>query len=403
MRFLLAIVFFVLAGKLFGQEVSNIQKSLRNHITILAADSLEGRIAGSLGEKKAAEYIFNELNNIGIEGKLLPFHYLTMVSKNDHGASPLVDVEAINVIGFLDNAASKTIVIGAHYDHIGRNERNASTLANSHGQIHNGADDNASGVAAVLELARLLHDNEVVEPVNFLFALFSGEEDGLMGSKQLVEQLIQDTLRIHAMINMDMIGRLSNEKHLHVGGVGTSSAFGELIRTVESDFKFIIDSSGVGPSDYTSFYLKNIPVLGFYTGTHEDYHKPSDDIEKINIQGVEAITHYLYKLSIHLAQIELDFKETANKKETSRSKLKVSLGIMPGYSSDNGLFVDGVIEGKPAYTAGIQKGDKILKINSCLIQDIHTYMDCLMHYEKGDEVILVLERNTKIFTQKVKF
>ena len=111
----------------------------------------------------------------------------------------------------------------------------------------------------------------------------------------------------------------------------------------------------------------------------------------------------MYKLSIHLAQIELDFKETAYKKETSRSKLKVSLGIMPGYSSDNGLFVDGVIEGKPAYTAGIQKGDKILKINSCLIQDIHTYMDCLMHYEKGDEVILVLERNTKQFTQKVKF
>jgi Zn-dependent M28 family amino/carboxypeptidase len=326
-----------------------------------------------------------------------------MVSKKDQVTSPLVDVEAINVVGFLDNSASKTIVIGAHFDHIGRNERNASTLANSHGQIHNGADDNASGVAVVLELARLFKTNEVVEPVNFLFALFSGEEDGLMGSKQLVEQLIQDSLQIHAMINMDMIGRLSNEKHLHVGGVGTSSAFGELIRAVESDFQFIIDSSGVGPSDYTSFYLKNIPVLGFYTGTHEDYHKPSDDADKINFQGIEAITEYLYKLTLHLAQLELDFKETAYKKETSRSKLKVSLGIMPGYSSENGLVIDGVIEGKLAHSAGIQKGDKILKINSCTIQDIHTYMDCLMQYQKGDEVILLLDRNAKQIMQKVKF
>ena len=199
-----------------------------------------------------------------------------------------------NIIGFVNNGAKHTVILGAHYDHLGLGQDGNSMQANSKGQIHNGADDNASGSAALMQLASWVKDSEL-KNYNYLFIHFSAEELGLIGSKKVVEQLGFEGSQVAYMINMDMVGRLNDSTHaLTVGGVGTSPAWGKVIDANTGDFKIVLDSAGVGPSDHTSFYHKNIPVLFFFTGTHSDYHKPSDDANKINYTGEALIMKYIY-------------------------------------------------------------------------------------------------------------
>lgn len=389
-------------------EYANPQK-LKRHISFLASDAMKGRLTGSKEEKLAADYIVSEFKKLKLKPYnkqfLQPFNYTVRLNPHDTISKGKAN-SGNNVIGYLDNGGEKTIVIGAHYDHLGLNEHLHSTKMNSEGEIHNGADDNASGVAGVLELARMLSQNKTKEKANYIFALFSGEEDGLIGSKEMAATIKTLYPNVTAMINMDMIGRLDDKKTMVVGGIGTSPSFPEIIeRNKPAGFGITQELSGVGPSDHTSFYLKDIPVLFFFTGTHSDYHKPSDDEEKINYYGVENIVNYVFRTANAITDVErLEFTKTKITSERKAPKYKVTLGIMPDYTDHgDGLHVDGVTEGRPANIAGILEGDIITKIGECPIKEVYSYMDCLAKLNSGDEREVTLIRNGKEIKVKVVF
>lgn len=389
-------------------EIVN-QDKLKSHISYLASDELGGRLAGSPNEKMAADYLSKQLKTLGLKpynGKnfIQKFDYKLKLNPKDSLA--ITNIEAHNVVGYLDNKASKTIVIGAHYDHLGMNEHNNSTKPNSKGEIHNGADDNASGVAGVLELARMLTTNKEIEKANYIFALFSGEEDGLQGSKFMTETIKTAYPNVITMINMDMIGKLNASKDLLVGGIGTSPEFKKLVeRNKPAGCNVTLDESGVGPTDHTSFYLKDISVLNFFTGTHTDYHKPSDDEDKINYTGVKNIVEYVFKVAHDIADLDkVEFTKTKVNAGKTRPKYKVTMGIMPDYTEHpDGLHVDGVTENRPAQKAGIMEGDVITKIGTTPIKDVYNYMDSLAKINPGDEVEVVFTRNGESKTVKIKF
>jgi len=382
---------------------------LKKHISFLASDNLKGRMTGSKEEKMASDYIIKQLKSL----KLQPFeknNYLQdftyKVKLNPHDSLEVSDNTGHNVIAYLDNKASKTIIVGAHYDHLGLNEHNNSTKANSKGEIHNGADDNASGVAGVLELARMFSQNNTTENVNYVFALFSGEEDGLIGSKKLAEIVKSKYPNVVAMLNMDMIGRLNDKKEMTVGGVGSSPIFPDLVEKVKpAGYNITLDQSGVGPSDHTSFYLKDIPVLFFFTGTHNDYHKPSDDEDKINYYGLQNCTDYAFRILSDISnQDTVTFTKTKINAEKTRAKYKVTLGVMPDYTDHgDGLHIDGVTEGRPADLAGIKEGDVLTKIGTCEIKEVYSYMECLGKINSGDELPVTFKRNGESKTVTVKF
>jgi hypothetical protein len=374
-------------------------KNLKTHIGFLASDKLDGRGTSSKGEEASAQYIASKFKEINLlpNGNNGFFHEFTFKKAIDiHGidTNAAVRRNSKNVIGYLDNGAENTIVIGAHYDHLGLAEDGSSLDANPKGKIHNGADDNASGTAGVIELARYFATNNVKEKFNFLFTCFSGEELGLIGSKKLVESKVFDWSKVNYMVNMDMVGRLNDSTNkLLVYGIGTAKEWGTIFQNVNSDFKFIYDSSGVGPSDHTSFYLKDMPVLHFFTGQHMDYHKPSDDIEKINFIGERKVLEYIVGIVEASNDMpRLTFQKT---KSTMNDKVtfKVTLGVMPDYAFEGpGMRIDGVTDGKPAFKAGLQKGDVILKMDDKEIKDVMTYTKLLSTYKKGDKAKLKVKR-----------
>jgi aminopeptidase YwaD len=209
------------------------------------------------------------------------------------------------------------------------------------------------------------------------------------------------------MINMDMIGRLDPQtKTLAVNGTGTSPVWEPLLQKFASDqLKIKTDSSGIGPSDHTSFYLKNIPVLHFFTGSHADYHKPSDDWEKINTKGQADVLTLIAKIINELdRQPKLTFLTTKAKPMTSRSAFKVTMGIMPSYTADEqGVKVDGVTDGRPGQKAGIQTGDIIIQMGDLVIKDIQDYMAALGKFDKGQTIPVKVKRGSEIITLTVNF
>ncbi|MFN8274018.1 MAG: M20/M25/M40 family metallo-hydrolase [Flavobacteriaceae bacterium] len=387
------------------------ENNLKKHISYLASDELKGRLAGSPEEQKAADYIAAEFKKIGLKpyqgnSYSIPFEYGYKLNPKDSLHPEKVNIKAQNVVAYLDNKAAKTIVIGAHYDHLGLNEHGNSTKMNSKGEIHNGADDNASGVSGVLELARMLSQNKTQEKANYIFALFSAEEDGLLGSKELVDVIKKQTNNVAAMINMDMIGRLNATKDLQVGGTGTCPEFSKIVdRNKPAGFHVTMDESGTGPTDHTSFYLKDIPVLNFFTGTHTDYHKPSDDEDKINYYGVKNILEHVFRCANEIANLDaIAFTKTKANTEKIRPKYKVTMGIMPDYSEHpDGMHIDGVTENRPAQKAGLQEGDVITKIGSTIVKDVYSYMEALGKINPGEEVDVTFSRNGTAQTVKVKF
>ncbi len=382
---------------------------LKKHITYLASDNMKGRLTGSKEEKTAADYLAKQFKSFGLKpfkgsSYFQDFDY--KVRLNPHDSLQTTANTGRNVIGYLDNKAAKTIVVGAHYDHLGLNEHHNSTKPNSQGEIHNGADDNASGVAGVLELARMLTQNKAIEKVNYLFVLFSGEEDGLIGSKKLAETVKTSYPNVVTMLNIDMIGRLNDKKEMSVGGVGTSPIFSKLAeKNKPAGFNITLDESGIGPSDHTSFYLKDIPVLFFFTGTHSDYHKPSDDEDKINYYGVKNCTDFAFRMLTDLSnEDKIEFTKTKMNAQKTRPKYKVTLGVMPDYTDHgDGLHIDGVTEGRPAFEAGLKEGDIITKIGDCTIKEVYSYMECLAKINAGDELPVTYRRNGETKTVKVKF
>ncbi|HEY0432853.1 MAG TPA: M28 family peptidase, partial [Chitinophagaceae bacterium] len=294
-----------------------------------------------------------------------------------------------NVIGYIDNGAPKTVILGAHFDHLGYGEDGNTLGKSGEHVVYNGADDNASGTAAVIELGRLLKNSKLKQS-NYLLIAFSGEELGLFGSKYFVEHPTISLDAVNYMINMDMVGRFNDSsKVLTIGGYGTSPEWSFITGTSskKSPFVFKIDSSGAGPSDHTSFYNKGIPVLFIFTGIHSDYHKPTDDFDKINYAGEVKVVDFVYSIVEKESKDDhkLAFTKTRETQTGSSRSFSVTLGIMPDYSfSGAGVRVDGVSDGRPAQKAGLQTGDVIVKLGDYNISSLDKYMEALGKFKKGD-------------------
>jgi hypothetical protein len=403
---LLALVFTFQGA--FSQAIS--EKDLRKNIQWLASDKRQGRATGTPQELAAAKYLAKQFRKIGLQPKGDDgtfFHRFGFKKPSDpHGgaAENAPQVYSQNVAAYLDNGAAHTIVIGAHYDHLGLGHDKNSLDPNPAGKIHNGADDNASGTAGVVELARYFAKNKVREKHNFLFLCFSGEELGLVGSKKFTDYPTVDLSKVSLMINMDMIGRLNPEKRLMVGGVGTAPRFVPLVDSLKGGLSIRLDSAGVGPSDHTSFYLKNIPVLFLFTGQHSDYHKPTDDADKVNYAGTREVLEFGIRLIEALDREPRPVFQETKAKQTDSPRFSVTLGIMPDYTFEGeGVRVDGVTDGRPASKAGVLKGDVILELGDIQVKTIQDYMKGLGRYKKGDSAALKVKRGAKVEVMEVTF
>jgi hypothetical protein len=391
------------------------ENKIKEDVIFLADDKLEGRQTGTQGEILASEYLVKRFESIGIEpkgteGYLQSFSFKPKTDPHSEVAFTTNADSTItghNVIGFINNNAKTTIVIGAHYDHLGFGG-DGSLYREKDKAIHNGADDNASGVAVMLHLASRLktkNDNaEIKDKNNYLLMAFSGEEMGLLGSNFFSKNPTIEAESINYMINMDMVGRMKADSTLAVYGTGTSPMFKQTLKSNNDKFKLVENESGVGPSDHTSFYLIGIPVLHFFTGQHEDYHKPGDDSEKLNYEGMNLISDYIYTIITDLDDNgELAFRKTKNESEET-PRFKVGLGVVPDYLYDGkGMRIDGTREETPAFNAGIQKGDVVLKLGDSTITDMMSYMRALSVFDKGDEAAITVKRGEEMIETKVKF
>ena len=377
-------------------------------INYLADNKLEGRQTGSKGEQIAADYIADRFKVLKIDAKGTDSYFQDFSfnkSSNPHEQVTFEDTDnenqifSKNVIGFIDNGAKNTVVIGAHYDHLGYGGQGSLYVGK---EIHNGADDNASGTALMLDLANQLKFDNFNN--NYLFIGFSGEEMGLLGSNYFVKNPTIDLSSINYMINLDMVGRLKEDKSLAIYGVGTSPIFKQTINSNNDSFKIIENESGVGPSDHTSFYINDIPVLHFFTGQHTDYHKPSDDPDKINYQGVKEISDYIFSLISDLNDNgRIAFRKTKNESEEV-PRFKVSLGVMPDYMfNKGGMRIDAVTEDRPGYKAGLIKGDVVIKLGEDDVEDMMSYMKALSKFESGDTTFVVVKREQDTIKKEVTF
>lgn len=379
-------------------------------VITLSSDYMEGRMTGTEGEAKAAGYIVKRFQEIGLtpKGDNGTFFQTFSSRRKSHPhadeaseTSPLIT--GTNIVGYIDNNANTTVVIGAHYDHLGYGS--ISSLAGST-EVHNGADDNASGVAGVLFLAESIKKSKKMDNNNYLFICFSGEELGLWGSNYFINNTSYDKSRFNYMVNMDMIGRLEN-RDLAISGVGSSPVFEPVLDKIKSPaFNIKKTSSGLGGSDHSSFYNSGIPVLSFFTGMHADYHKPSDDHDKINYSGMTEVLHYIYSVIWHLDKKDKSkFPYTkAHDDNETRMTFNVTLGVMPDYMFDGvGMKLDGVRENKPAANAGMQKGDIIIKMGDMDVKDVQEYMKALNKFNVGDTVDVIINREGQTMTLKVTF
>ena len=353
----------------------------------------------------------NQNDIIGLEQQVLD-----NFAPNSFNGSSLVEgtaeiirdeVPTFNVVAMLkgsDDSPERTIVVGAHYDHLGMGGYGSGSRMPDTNAVHNGADDNASGVAAVIEMAEQLASSGIKFPGNVIFMAFGAEEMGLLGSKYFVKNPPLPIDQIDAMINLDMIGRLNRDNmRISVGGTGTSveseTILKELIEASELDATF--SSEGFGPSDHASFYGEDIPVFFISTGAHSDYHTPFDDVELIDNEGAEMVTDFVYGLLTTLVERDqaLTFKEAgpAERKGGHGYNFKVTLGIMPDFTGSEGVGmpVGGVRPGGPAQKGGMQKGDRIIAIDGKKVGDIYEYMSRLKTL-KADQIITVdVLRNDK--------
>ncbi len=384
--------------------------TIKDDVVFLSDDKLEGRQTGSDGEQLAADYIAERFKSLGLEGKGTNNYFQTFSFKPKTDPHQEVNytvkdgdstITGTNVIGYLNNNAENTIVIGAHYDHLGYGAE-GSLFRGETNEIHNGADDNASGVAVLLDLAKKLKENNTGN--NYLFMAFSGEEMGLLGSNYFTKNPTIDLKKTNYMLNMDMVGRLKPDSTLAVYGVGTSPILKQVVKANNSKFKIIENESGVGPSDHTSFYNSDIPVLHFFTGQHEDYHKPGDDFEKLNYEGMATISTYIFDIITDLDDNgKLSFRKTKNESEDV-PRFKVGLGVIPDYLFDGkGMRIDGVSEEKPAQRAGLQKGDIVIKLGDSLVTDMMSYMRALSVFDKGDSTTVVVKRGDEDVEAEIKF
>lgn len=397
------LIFRLLASSMSLKAQLSPETMLRVDVVYLASDDLEGRQTGTVGEAMAADYISERMAKMGLSPKGSEEWFQAFkFNSNPHGGSQL-DKIGKNVIGFLDKKAKKTLVIGAHYDHLGYGM--AGSLRPDDHSIHNGADDNASGVAALLYLADQLTKEKKLK-FNILFIAFSGEEYGLYGSKAFMENPTIPKESIFGMINMDMVGRLNKEKTIAISGAGTALEWKDILESCKMPgFSFNYSDGGIGPSDHTSFYLKDIPVLHFFTGQHQDYHKPSDDSPLVNYDGIWEVSQIIWGVVLKLnAKPMLTFQKTKDENKQQASSFKVTMGLMPDYVfNGEGMRIDAVLDNRPAQKAGLLGGDIIIQIGSYPVKDVYQYMEALNKFEKGQEAEVTVKRKDEVLVKKVVF
>jgi aminopeptidase YwaD len=322
-----------------------------------------------------------------------------------------IKAETNNVIGMIEGSdpalKNEYILIGAHMDHLGDGLKYGSLHDSHAAEIHNGADDNASGVAGILELAEYYSNKKKNLKRSIIFMTFSGEEAGLIGSAYFTKSELMKKYNIVTMINLDMVGRLTDKK-LTIGGTGTSSIWQGLLDSLNKTYNFAAayNKDGFGPSDHASFYAKDIPVLFFFTGLHKDYHKPSDDWQHINSAGETDILNMVAGIVnyINSQPAKPDFiKVTEEKKETNMG-FRVTLGVIPDYSSTKeGLELSGVKAGGVAEKAGLMAGDIITKLGQYEIKNIYDYTDALTKFKPGEEAEVTYIRGTETTSVRITF
>lgn len=311
-----------------------------------------------------------------------------------------------NVIGLLEGNGplkDETIVIGAHFDHLGYGGE--GSLAPHSMEIHNGADDNASGTAGLLELARRLGRREQPLPRSILFLAFTGEERGLLGAEEYVKNPLVPLERTVAMLNMDMIGRLDGDK-LTVFGTGTSTRWNELVDALSEplNLKIAKKPEGFGPSDHSAFYAKKIPVLHLFTGTHSDYHRPGDDWDKINVEGMDRIVTLMEQLTLDVAMQETrpDYLEVKGTASIERTGSRPYFGSIPDFGTEaEGYAIQGVSPDSPAEKGGLKGGDVIVEFGGNRIGGLDDFDLALRKFSPGEQVEIVVLRKGERVTVKV--
>lgn len=372
-------------------------------IQILTTDSLEGRYSGSIGAERAARFIAGEFKR----------YHLTAIDSAKNFYQPFTFAERIdtvhfehhttkNVVAFLPGndpaLKDEVIVVGAHYDHLGHGGRNA--LDTNH-LIHYGADDNASGVAGVLELAQYYGFYYKLLKRSVVFICFSGEEEGLFGSKYFVDHPLVPLNKVRAMINMDMIGRLSADSILIIEGVGSSpklkGIYEELNRPKQ--FNLRLKQAGLGPSDHMNFYLSKIPVAFFFTGFHPDYHRSSDTWDKINSDGEARVVEFASRLLDRFSNgnDSLPYSQAAEDTTEHASSFHVYVGGVPDYGYEGeGVRVSAVTDHSPAEKAGFKTNDIIMNFGGYPIKTIYDYTDALAKHKPGEIVEVTLKRGADL-------
>ncbi len=307
-------------------------------------------------------------------------------------------ISAHNVVGMIRGSdpalADKYIVLGAHYDHLGMGGPGSGSRRPDTTAVHNGADDNASGVAAVIEIAERLAASPAGLKRSVIAVAFSAEEMGLLGSKYFVDHPPVDLGTVTLMANLDMVGRMEEgKKSVSIGGTGTAVDLDSLVSTVtaEQGFSAALSPEGYGPSDHAAFYSRNIPVLFFFTGVHQDYHTPADDADLLNYEGEKQIGDLITDILLRIdgRSEALAYQEAGPKSRPRTSKrFKVTLGIMPDVSGSEtrGLRADAVIKGRPADLAGMQKGDIIVAMEGKPVGGIYEYMNRLSEFKAGQRI-----------------
>jgi hypothetical protein len=316
--------------------------------------------------------------------------------------------EVKNVVAVLDGEgalAHENIVIGAHYDHVGRGGPGSGAIDPNSNEIHNGADDNASGVVTLIEVARQIAAAESKPRRRVVFIAFTGEERGLIGSEHYVKNPLFKLEDTAAMLNMDMVGRLVDDK-LIVEGVGTGAGFDTLLDGVNEryGFKLTKNARGAGPSDHASFYLMKVPALHFFTGTHRDYHRPGDDSDKLNVSGMRRVGEMVTQVALKLAEepARPKYQEVASSSGRGGGGDRPYFGSIPDFAQEQpGYALTGVATGSPAEKGGIQGGDVIIKLGESRIGNLEDFDSALRKYKPGDRVQVIVKRDGKEVTREV--
>jgi aminopeptidase YwaD len=320
-----------------------------------------------------------------------------------------VKKEGINVVAYMEGSdpelKNEYIIIGAHFDHLGMGE--TGSLHRGEPDVHNGADDNASGTSGVLELAQKIASQKSDMRRSYIFIAFGGEELGLLGSSYFVNNPPVPLEQMTAMLNMDMIGRMNEEKSLVVHGTGTSTIWKDIINETNEkyNFKITMNDEGYGPSDHSSFYGKNIPVLFFFTGVHSDYHRPSDDADKINKEDIEKVVKKVYDVTAALDKKDSrpDYVNVPRKDTGRTMSFRVYVGTIPDYSSQvEGLKITGVTEGSPAQKSGLKGGDVIINFGGKKIANIYDYTYALGDFSPGEVIDVIVQRNNEEITLQLE-